>query len=57
MKIFFRSVLLASCVLTLCLSSFAATEYVIANHDSHFENFISIYTLDTSSSVDSGRRL
>jgi 6-phosphogluconolactonase (cycloisomerase 2 family) len=49
MKLFSRSVLLASCVLTLCFSSLAATEYVIANHDSHFENFISVYTLDTSS--------
>ena len=49
MKLFSRSVLLASCVLTLCFSSLAAAEYVIANHDSHFENFISVYTLDTSS--------
>lgn len=49
MKSVYRSVVLALCILTLCISSLAATEYVIVNHDSYFENFLSVYTLDTSS--------
>lgn len=49
MKTILSALVTVACALTFCVSSFASAEYVIANHDSNFNNYLTVYKLDTSS--------